>query len=99
MVCFLKKAKDSFTTRLIEVPTYSGFMLTNYNNSTNNIFSKNNCSEILYKNYDDLTKKINYFISNEQKRIELLKYLKECIILNGLTWENQINSFIKDISN
>lgn len=94
---FSEKAKDTFTTRLVEIPIFNGFMLTNFNADTNNIFSKNGCAEILYKNYDDLKIKINSFINNEKQRINLIKKMKDSIYLSGLTWENQINSLINDI--
>ena len=89
-----EKAEDELTTRIIEIPIYNGFMLTNYNPETLNIFSKNKAEEILFKNYDELFNKVYFFIRNNKERNNLLKRTKKCIFINKLTWKDQLNNLV-----
>lgn len=77
-LCFLRKVnRDLQTTRSIEIPAMGGFMLAEYSEEHNLLFTKE-IEASYFKNDEELLKKIDFFLKNDgaRERIRSAGYAK-----------------------
>lgn len=67
-LCFLRKInRDLQTTRSLEIPAMGGFMLAEYSEEHNLLFSRE-MEASYFKNDEELLQKIDYFLKNDDER-------------------------------
>jgi len=68
---FLRKQnRDLQTTRSIEIPLCKSFMLAEYSTEHEHLF-KENVEAVFFKSDTDLLNKVNYYLKNDNDRIEI----------------------------
>ena len=91
---FLKKKSEQMKNRVLEVPACKSFILTEYTKKNPDFINK--FKEINFRNKEELLKKINYFLKNENEIKKITnKVYKET--LKEWTWELQLINFFNNI--
>ena len=67
LVFLSKKNSDTYTRRCFEIPAANTFMLAEYTNDLNELFTEGLEAEY-FRNKEELLEKVNYFLKNKQKR-------------------------------
>ncbi len=66
------RIRDYQTTRSVEIPASGGFMLAEYTEEHNSMF-KEGQEAAYFHSFEDLVTKINYYLKNENERIQIAK--------------------------
>ena len=72
----MPQLKTAVSQRIFDVPGVNGFLLSDYKEDLTNIFGKN---AVYFIGEDDLNKKIDYYMQNENDRIDYIKYTENII--------------------
>jgi spore maturation protein CgeB len=79
-ICFNKSISYDLNAKNLEIIASGTFILTNYNIYLHEICKDNNLIEkIFYKNDEELSSKINYYLKNDNEREYIAKNLQQYI--------------------
>lgn len=96
-ICFNKSIANDLNAKYFEILGAGTFMLTNENDSFFEFVEKNEYIEkMFYKNDDDLSDKIKYYLKNDDEREFIAKKANE-YILNNHTFESRIKIILENV--
>jgi spore maturation protein CgeB len=90
-----KRFPEFHTTRTLEIPACGTALLTESNIETASLFSKNDV--IFYDNYEDIIKKIKYFLNNQDLLQKIMTNGHEKVIKKGYDYESILQSILERI--
>ncbi len=94
---FLRKEnRDLQTTRSVEIPACKGFLLAERTNEHMKLFEENN-EAVFFSDYDELTKKIIYYLKNDKDRLRIAENgYRRCVEskYDNLSTERKILEYI-----
>jgi hypothetical protein len=96
-ICFNKSISHDLNAKYFEILGSGSFMLTNYNDSFFDFVEENSYIEkMFYIDENDLSKKIDYYLNNNEEREEIAKKANEYIIQNH-TFESRIKIILDNV--
>jgi hypothetical protein len=82
-ICFNLSMSYDMNSKYFEIIAAGSFMLTNYNENFHKFVDYNeDVSKMFYYSDDDLSKKIKYYLENEQEREDIAKRASEYVLEN-----------------
>lgn len=96
-ICFNKSVSYDLNAKNLEVLATGTFLLTNYNEYLDEITKDNPLVQnIFYNDDNELKRKIEYYLKNDEERETMAKQIQE-YILNNHSYENRAELLIKEI--
>ena len=96
-LCFLRKINnDKQTGRSIEIPACGSFMLAEYSEEHAKLFRENQ-EAVFFKSNDDLLQKVQHYLRQEDKRIEIAKAGRQRCLSSGYSHQDRINQMLLEI--
>jgi len=97
-LCFLKKAnRDLQTSRSIEIPACGGFMIAERTNEHKKLFEEDK-EAVYFDRQEELLEKIQYYLKNEEERINMAKAGYERTRSSGYSYDDRVEEMIKVIN-
>jgi hypothetical protein len=81
----------TYSNRMYQIIGYKALCIAYETKELREVFGNN---VIYFKTFDELTEKINYYLSHENERLEIVERAYN-FILNNHTWEHKANNIIK----
>lgn len=91
--------RNGFTQRAFDVPASGSFLITSSKPILYEFFNTSGDEQELavFKNFNDLTEKIHFFLKNEEKRLAIAERAKEKV-LEKHTYDHRVREIFKVIS-
>ncbi len=96
-LCFLRKAnRDLHTSRSIEIPACSGFMVAERTDEHKSLFKED--KEVVYFNTkEELLEKVRYYLKNEEARKKIAKAGYERSKKSKYSYDDMVDKILKAI--
>ena len=94
---FLRKVNlDTQTSRTIEIPASGGFMIMEYTENQDRLFTKD-IEMIYFRTKEELLKKIKYYNTHQKEALSILRNARLRCETDGYEYNNRINEILKEI--
>jgi spore maturation protein CgeB len=94
---FLRKMnRDWHTSRSLEIPACQGFMLAERTEEHQQLFEEGKEADF-FDTSDELLKKVNYYLANEEERQHIAKAGRERCLINGYSHHDRLKYILGNI--
>lgn len=96
-ICFNQSISYDINAKYFEILASGSFMLTNYNENFHKFVDYNqNIGKMFYHNFDELSEKIEYYLTHDEEREKIASDVKNYIYENH-TWENRAKLILERV--